>query len=173
MADELTTDLIDYRPASAHPPAGASAPAESGESGPNRIDLHIGLRIRMRRRMLGMSQNRLGAEVGVTFQQIQKYERGSSRVGASRLFDLSEVLEVPVSFFFEGIEPTRRGVMAPPAAPPAVEIRQATGPAAENRETLTLVNAYCRIGDPGLRRRVVKLVKSIAQSGAEDVAATG
>lgn len=179
MPNEFSTDLSDYPSASVHPPAAAPTPMESGDSGPNRIDVHIGLRIRMRRRMLGMSQNRLGAEVGVTFQQIQKYERGSSRVGASRLFDLSEVLEVPVSYFFEGLEPTRRGaVPLPPIAPQQGEDRQgedrqAAGATAENREALTLVSAYSRIGDPGLRRRVVKLVKSIAQSGGEKAVEIG
>src|SRR6184192_1119568 len=69
--------------------------------GPNPIDVHVGSRIRLRRTLLGMSQERLGEALGLTFQQVQKYERGVNRVGASRLFDLSRVLDVPISFFFD------------------------------------------------------------------------
>ncbi len=73
------------------------------ESGPSPIDVHVGSRIRLRRTLLGMSQERLGEALGLTFQQVQKYERGVNRVGASRLFDLSRVLDVPISFFFDDI----------------------------------------------------------------------
>ena len=71
------------------------------ESRPSPIDVHVGSRIRLRRTLLGMSQERLGESLGLTFQQVQKYERGVNRVGASRLFDLSRVLDVPISFFFD------------------------------------------------------------------------
>src|SRR5271167_5248440 len=75
--------------------------AEGGESRPSPIDVHVGSRIRLRRTLMGMSQERLGEALGLTFQQVQKYERGVNRVGASRLFDLSRVLDVPISFFFD------------------------------------------------------------------------
>src|SRR5579863_9615745 len=72
---------------------------------PSPIDVHVGSRVRLRRTLLGMSQERLGQAIGLTFQQVQKYERGANRIGASRLFDLSRVLDVPVSFFFDDINP--------------------------------------------------------------------
>src|ERR1700689_3596756 len=73
--------------------------------GPNPVDVHVGARLRLRRTLLGMSQERLGNAIGLTFQQVQKYERGANRIGASRLYDLSRVLDVPVSFFFDDINP--------------------------------------------------------------------
>src|SRR5256885_4646469 len=68
---------------------------------PNPVDVHVGARVRLRRTLLGMSQEKLGDAIGLTFQQVQKYERGANRIGASRLYDLSRVLDVPVSYFFE------------------------------------------------------------------------
>jgi transcriptional regulator with XRE-family HTH domain len=86
------------------------------ESRPSPIDVHVGARVRLRRTLLGMSQERLGDALGLTFQQVQKYERGVNRVGASRLFDISRVLDVPISFFFddmpEGMDATRSRVRA-------------------------------------------------------------
>src|ERR1700683_5507100 len=109
--------------------------------GPNPVDVHVGARWRLRRTLLDMSQEKLGQAIGLTFQQVQKYERGANRVGASRLFDLSRVLDVPVSFFFEGI-------VDPPPAPanPGVPDGMAEAPAEGfqpepiiKRETLELV----------------------------------
>src|SRR5215469_4848440 len=79
---------------------------------PNPIDVHVGSRVRLRRTLLGMSQEKLGEAIGLTFQQVQKYERGANRIGASRLYDLGRVLDVPVSFFFDDISPD---TLAPPA----------------------------------------------------------
>src|ERR1700745_3000245 len=76
---------------------------------PNPIDVHVGARVRLRRTLLGMSQEKLGDAIGLTFQQVQKYERGANRVGASRLFELSRVLDVPVSFFFDELGPESAG----------------------------------------------------------------
>ena len=109
------------------------------ESRPRPIDVHVGSRIRLRRTLLGMSQERLGEALGLTFQQVQKYERGVNRVSASRLFDLSHVLDVPIGFFFDDV-------------PDAVLSR---------RETLELVAAYYRILDPAVRQRVLDLIKSL------------
>ena len=75
---------------------------------PNPIDIHVGSRVRLRRNMLGLSQEKLGEAIRLTFQQVQKYERGANRIGASRLHDLSRVLDVPVSFFFDDMDPVRR-----------------------------------------------------------------
>jgi transcriptional regulator with XRE-family HTH domain len=132
---------------------------------PNPIDVHVGARTRLRRTLLGMSQEQLGEALGLTFQQVQKYERGANRVGASRLFDLSRILDVPVSFFFddmseeiEAASPRQiAGLAADPAVPDADPMLK--------RETIDLVRAYYRIADPQVRRRVHELAKALA--GAE------
>src|SRR5437660_7684075 len=87
---------------------------------PNPIDTHVGSRVRLRRNMLGLSQEKLGTAIGLTFQQVQKYERGANRIGASRLHELSPVLDVPVSFFFDDMDPVRApGIPGGFAEPPA------------------------------------------------------
>ncbi len=133
---------------------------------PNPIDVHVGARVRLRRTLLGMSQEKLGEGIGLTFQQVQKYERGANRIGASRLYDLSRVLDVPVSFFFDDInasvanaaEARLGGMIAEPPSP-AYEADPMM-----RRETLELVRAYYRIGDPQIRRRLFDLAKAIANS---------
>src|SRR5579871_1166769 len=120
---------------------------------PNPIDVHVGARVRLRRTLLGMSQEKLGDAIGLTFQQVQKYERGANRIGASRLFDLSKVLDVPVSFFFEEM-PSVSGHERH-AAVTAAEARSEGEPdPMAKRETLELVRAYYRIPDAHLRRRL-------------------
>src|SRR3954470_9370983 len=86
---------------------------------PNSIDVRVGVRLRLRRNMLGLSQEKLGEMIGLTFQQVQKYERGANRIGASRLYELSRVLDVPVSFFFDDTDPIRAPAMGGFAEPPA------------------------------------------------------
>jgi transcriptional regulator with XRE-family HTH domain len=125
---------------------------------PNPIDKHVGSRVRMRRMMLGMSQEKLGDALGLTFQQVQKYEKGTNRIGASRLQQISHILQVPVSFFFDGA-PTLSG------RPSAVE--EAPSPAyvsdfLATSDGLALTKAFVRIKDPKLRRRIVDLVEAIA-----------
>src|SRR3990170_3875461 len=94
---------------------GGEAAHGRGTGRPNPVDIHVGARVRLRRTLLGMSQEKLGEAIGLTFQQVQKYERGANRIGSSRLYDLSRVLEVPVSFFFEEMSPGTgaRGVGRP------------------------------------------------------------
>jgi transcriptional regulator with XRE-family HTH domain len=132
------------------------------------VDVHVGGRVRLRRTLLGLSQEKLGEAVGLTFQQIQKYERGANRIGASRLFEFSRILEVPVSFFFDDM----------PEGQTVVDGRIAWGLAEQpqtplepdpltRRETLELVRAYYRIGDPSVRRRLFELTKSLGNG--EDV----
>jgi transcriptional regulator with XRE-family HTH domain len=127
--------------------------------GPNPIDVHVGARLRLRRTLLGLSQEKLGEAVGITFQQLQKYERGSNRISASRLFNLSQVLGVPVSFFFDD--------MAVPTIEAPLLEDDVSGPETEEfesmarRETLELVRAYYRIDDPAVRRRTFELVKAL------------
>ncbi len=139
------------------------------ESRPSPIDVHVGSRIRLRRTLLGMSQERLGDALGLTFQQVQKYERGVNRVGASRLFDISRVLDVPISFFFEDMP---EGMDTMPVSGPRGRTQgfsEAQEPFSngvdENltkRETLELVRAYYRITDPAVRKRMFDLMKSLA-----------
>lgn len=136
------------------------------ESRPSPIDVHVGSRIRLRRTLLGMSQERLGEALGLTFQQVQKYERGVNRVGASRLFDLARVLDVPISFFFDDMpEPLAREYGSPSLRRPGGLAEAQEGFDDEmlhRRETLELVRAYYRISDPAVRKRVFDLIKSLA-----------
>jgi transcriptional regulator with XRE-family HTH domain len=133
---------------------------------PKPVDSHVGSRIRLRRTLLGMSQERLGEALGLTFQQVQKYERGLNRVGASRLFDLSRALDVPISFFFDGMPDGLMGehMLSPARARPLESDPTGSGEAADRRETLELVRAYYRIIDPTLRKRLFDLLKSMAPS---------
>jgi transcriptional regulator with XRE-family HTH domain len=126
---------------------------------PNPIDKHVGSRVRMRRMMLSMSQEKLGDALGLTFQQVQKYEKGTNRIGASRLQQISNILQVPVAFFFEGAPdvPGGRAQVGKDAPSPAyVSDFLATS------DGLALTKAFMRIGDPKLRRRIVDLVEQIA-----------
>jgi transcriptional regulator with XRE-family HTH domain len=130
---------------------------------PNPIDKHVGSRVRMRRMMLAMSQEKLGDALGLTFQQVQKYEKGTNRIGASRLQQISHILQVPVSFFFDGAPiiagmPRLEGVSESPS-PAYVSDFLATS------DGLALTKAFMRIDDSKLRRRIVDLVEQIAGSG--------
>src|ERR1700759_1187036 len=135
------------------------------EGRPSPIDVHLGTRIRLRRTLLGMSQERLGEALGLTFQQVQKYERGVNRVGASRLFDLSRVLDVPISFFFDDMPDSLASVYGGQTGRRASgfpEMQDGFGDDTLNRrETLELVRAYYRITDPSVRKRVFELIKSM------------
>ena len=125
---------------------------------PNPIDKYVGSRVRMRRIMLGMSQEKLGEALGLTFQQIQKYEKGTNRVGASRIQQISEILQVPVSFLFEG-GPTSTAAgdgFGEGTSPTYVSDFLATS------EGLALTRAFTRIADTKLRRSIVDLVEQIA-----------
>lgn len=129
---------------------------------PNPTDVHVGARVRLRRTLLGMSQEKLGDAIGLTFQQVQKYERGANRVGASRLYDLSRVLDVPVSFFFEDIAAS--GALEPGAGGLAEAAEGYEADPMLKRETLELVRAYYKITDPHIRRRLFDLAKALAKS---------
>jgi transcriptional regulator with XRE-family HTH domain len=129
---------------------------------PNPIDRHVGSRVRMRRMMLGMSQEKLGNALGLTFQQVQKYEKGTNRIGASRLQQIAHILQVPVSFFFEGAPAVTTGTrsegMGEAPSPAYVSDFLATS------DGLALTKAFTRISDSKLRRRIVDLVEQIALS---------
>lgn len=127
----------------------------------------------MRRTLLGLSQEKLGEAIGLTFQQVQKYERGANRIGSSRLFDLSRVLDVPVSFFFEDMPSTvssRSPAQAATAgAPGAAEESNAyeADPMAR-RETLELVRAYYKIKDPGVRKKLFDMTKALGNAASKE-----
>jgi transcriptional regulator with XRE-family HTH domain len=125
---------------------------------PNPIDIHVGSRVRLRRMMLSMSQEKLGLQLGITFQQIQKYEKGTNRIGASRLQHIATVLSVPVAFFFEdapGTPDEPAGFREGRSGSYVVDFLSSS-------EGLSLNKAFVRIQDPRIRKRVVELVKSIA-----------
>jgi transcriptional regulator with XRE-family HTH domain len=125
---------------------------------PNPVDKHVGSRVRMRRVMLGMSQEKLGRALGITFQQVQKYEKGTNRIGASRLQHIARVLQVPVAFFFEDVPSAQeRPGEAMDAPSPAYVSEFLT-----SSDGLSLARAFMRLDEPKLRRRIVDLVEAIA-----------
>jgi transcriptional regulator with XRE-family HTH domain len=134
----------------------------------NPVDQHVGSRLRQRRTLLGLSQEKLGEAVGLTFQQIQKYEKGANRIGASRLYQFSEVLDVDVSYFFEEMPSeirTRRGAYAAGLKDQDQETLQPNPMA--RRETLELVRYYYRIVDPEVRKNVFELAKTLARTAKD------
>ncbi len=146
------------------------------ESKQSPIDVHVGSRMRLRRTLMGMSQERLGEALGLTFQQVQKYERGVNRVSASRLFDLSRVLDVPISFFYDDMPEPLANVYGGQAG--SAGSRKAMGfseaqdgfgndDTLNRRETLELVRAYYRITDASVRKRVFELIKSLVPETQE------
>ena len=137
---------------------------------PSSIDAHVGSRVRLRRMLIGMSQEKLGELLGLTFQQVQKYEKGANRIGASRLYDISSILGVPVSYFFDDIQgeaaasakrPNGLGATADvDAGPYMMEF-------VSSAEGFQLVRAFTKITDPRVRKRMLELVKSL--TGEEEV----
>ena len=124
---------------------------------PNNIDIHVGNRVRQRRTLLGLSQEKLAGSLDLTFQQVQKYERGANRIGAGRLFELARALEVPVTYFFDDLE--EDGAACVSVKDAATTSYQADP--MNQRETLLLVRAYYAIPDPAVRRRILELMRSM------------
>ncbi|WND01694.1 helix-turn-helix transcriptional regulator [Temperatibacter marinus] len=125
---------------------------------PDPVDTYVGGRVRARRKMLGLSQTQLGEELGVTFQQVQKYERGTNRIGSSRLFRMATALDVPVAYFFEGAETSLPGYSD------SVVLDEDTF---QREETQELVQAYYRINDPRIRKKVLGLARLLS-SGVDE-----
>lgn len=123
---------------------------------PNPVDIHVGSRVRLRRILLGMSQDKLGRDLDLSFQQVQKYERGHNRIGSSRLYLMSQILNVPVSFFFDGMPPEVTGKAASGAE--TIDTAQMT-----SRETLELVRNYYKL-EAGVRKSVFAMVKAIGRA---------
>ena len=141
-----------------------SSSPEKNKKSPNPVDIHVGSRLRLRRMLVGLSQEKLGDRMGLTFQQIQKYEKGVNRIGASRLFKLSQVLDVPVQFFFEGM--------------PSADGKSAAGMAESDseaflyeflntRDGLELNRAFIKVTDANVRRSVIELVRSLGRKSAK------
>lgn len=152
-------------------PTGGEVRLESQGRKPNPMDIHVGSRVRLRRMVIGMSQEKLGEQMGLTFQQIQKYEKGTNRIGASRLYQLSQILDVPVQFFFED-------------APFDISGRNSNAKAGfaesktesylldflSSRDGLELNKAFVKITDPKVRKRVVELVRALSDDVALEAA---
>ena len=138
-----------------------------GTGNPHPVDVHVGARARMRRTLLGMTQTDLGDAIGVTFQQVQKYERGVNRIGASRLYDLCRVLDVSIDYFFEDM-PAAVAANSP-ATKGRDKAKKLTGyepdPMANRRETLGLVRAFYKIEDAEIRRQVYEMIKAMGAAG--------
>ncbi|KAI95179.1 Cro/Cl family transcriptional regulator [Rhodomicrobium udaipurense JA643] len=133
---------------------------------PNPVDIHVGSRVRYRRMIIGMSQEKLGEKMNLTFQQIQKYEKGTNRIGASRLFQLSKILEVPVGYFFEDAF----AHSAPSSASHGLHEPEQEGFLLDflnSREGLELNKAFAKIQDPKVRRRVIDLVRALSEEKPE------
>lgn len=133
------------------------------------VDVHVGSRVKLRRTLQGISQQKLGNQLGITFQQIQKYEKGSNRIGASRLFELSQSLDVPPSFFFDDMpRAVQMDVTGTSEPGPVFSHSDSFDPAHLSRkETLELVRAYYKIKDKAIRKRVFELVKAVAGQSLE------
>ena len=136
---------------------------------PSPVDAHVGGRLRLRRTLLGMSQEKLGNAVGLTFQQIQKYERGANRIGASRLFDMARALDVPVQFFFDDMPAEPTGDTYRPIAGEPLGNGESPDPdPLTKRETLELVRVYYRISNPNVRRKLFDLAKAMANVSSKN-----
>ena len=136
---------------------------------PNPIDVHVGNRVRLRRMLVGLSQEKLGEQLGLTFQQIQKYEKGSNRVSASRLYQIAEILSVPVQFFFEDLPDDITGNSTDSAG--FGEASGGTGAIMDflnSTEGFQLSRAFSHIPDPRVRRRLIDLAKALAGTDNED-----
>jgi len=136
-----------------------------GPRSPNPVDVHVGARIRLRRKILKMSQEKLGDRLGVTFQQVQKYERGANRVGASRLWKMAEVLDVPISFFYDGLSDN----MTQTAGSPSLEAAEPDqSPIVyefiNSTDGINLAKAVLKIKSKAVRRQILELARSLGES---------
>jgi len=133
------------------------SPSKKGK--PHDVDIHVGGRVRLRRSALGLSQDQLGAAIGLSFQQVQKYERGANKIGASRLYEMSKILQTPISYFFEnyGDNSLAEDGNSPYQADPVLK-----------RETLELMRAYHQIINPKQRKKILKLVQALAEDSQRE-----
>lgn len=130
---------------------------------PNPVDVYVGARVKLRRTLIGMSQEKLGDALGLTFQQVQKYERGANRVSASKLHRIAEVLDVPIAYFFDGYDDTVTSASSL-GEPGAVAFEHEH---LSRKESIDLLKAYYEISNPKLRRKVIDLVRTLADTSDE------
>lgn len=138
-----------------------------GESASHPVDVHVGKRLRQKRTIMGMSQEALGKAIGVTFQQIQKYERGINRMGASRLYHFAKLLSVPVSYFFEGYGDSDFSDETHVYGVAEAEMLPFEHDNVSSRETMDIMRAYYKIKNPAVRKRIADLVKAVAEENAD------
>ncbi len=151
----------------AKPQKAGGAPEDAPKrSGPHPIDIYVGSRVKLRRMILGMSQETLGKSLGLTFQQIQKYEKGVNRIGASRMFELSELLDVPVQFFYDGFGGRSKAARGFAEDHPGEGVMDLVN----SPEGVQLCRYFSEIRDPEVRKRVLDLVKSIAETEGDAAA---
>ncbi len=132
---------------------------------PNPVDLHVGGRVRIRRKLLGVSQDQLAGALGLTFQQVQKYERGSNRISASKLYQIATTLQVPMSFFFEGLaDPMDNGERDPVAS----KVERGVQTFLATPEGLEMAQLFPRIGRGPVRRQVLNLVRTMIEDAGGD-----
>lgn len=146
---------------------------ESPGRKPNPMDIHVGSRVRLRRMVIGMSQEKLGEKMGLTFQQIQKYEKGTNRIGASRLHQLSMIMDVPVGFFFEDAPAHANRHVAHAAGFAESKTEAFLLDFLNSRDGLELNRAFVKITDPKVRKRVVELVRALSEEASADAELTG
>ncbi len=142
-----------------------SSRGKTADGKPNPIDVHVGNRVRLRRTLLGLSQGKLGEALGLTFQQVQKYERGANRISASRLYDFGRILDVPISFFFDDMSDDTKAAapsMIANISPEDEQIANMDSDPMVRRETLELARVYYRIENPKLRRQIYDLARALA-----------
>ena len=137
--------------------------------GPDPIDLHVGAQVRARRILLGLSQEKLAEGLGITFQQVQKYERGSNRISASRLYNIGQLLDVPITYFYDGVDGSAGAVLAEAAA--SSKEMEFPDDMMRRKETLSLLRHYYSIQDTALRQRIADLIKGVTKSDIRSVAA--
>ena len=143
--------------------ATASSARARGRGGPHPVDVHVGARVRLRRMILGISQESLGNALGLTFQQIQKYEKGANRIGASRLFELSDLLDVPIQYFYDDYG----DMIGAPAGFTESDPGDAFMELVNSPEGVQLCRYFSAIDDPHVKKRVLDLVKTIAETEGE------
>jgi len=139
-------------------------PGTRGSDIAHPVDVHVGQRVKLRRTLLGMTQGKLGESIGLTFQQIQKYERGANRVSASKLWLLGNVMDVPVSFFFQDMPPSVREAFPGYQGETAESDIPEEHLTLHRRQTLELVRTFSKLTDPVIRKRVIDVVRAIAES---------
>ena len=134
------------------------------DSIPNPIDIHVGKRVKLRRNILHITQQQLGEMLGLTFQQIQKYEKGGNRIGASRLWDISKVLGVPVGFFYEEIDDETDAQSPRPKNDDEEYLKELTNDPMQREETLKLVRAYYKIHNRTLAKNILNVIETASKS---------